>query len=168
MKQRKVLIIGSLSEEPSEEKLQFLQEFIFGLLDRGCKVVNSNGRLLGQYVTANVVRYAVQKKFPVTLDSYMMQYVPMIKEVFPKCYSDRDVLASYLRSDFFAFADTVVVIGGGDGTAKEVDLFYKKFQSLEKQAYFLPFFGGHADSNLGALKFSECESAKEVLGVILD
>lgn len=160
---KNVLFIGSLEEEPSEEKLRFLQNLVNGLLDAGCHIVNSNGKLLGQYITAAVIRYVSKKDAEIS--SFMTQYVPLQHALFPVCFHDREFLSYWSQMEFIRRADEIIVIGGGSGTAKEVKMAQNDF--VEKSFSFLPHFGGFAGTCSECLAFSQSLCVDDVLSLIL-
>jgi hypothetical protein len=133
-----VLIIGSLQEEPTERQLNFLTNLVFALLDMGFIINNSNGKLLGQYITAAVLRYAVHKH-RIYLQLFR-QFVPLQRSLFPKCMDDFGKLSLLHKEEMISKSDYVISIGGGTGTAYEVELA----KASNKIVSFVPHFGGYS------------------------
>jgi hypothetical protein len=133
-----VLIIGSLQKEPIKEELIFLDKLVAGLLDMGFIINNSNGPLLGQYITAAVLRYAVRNgRIYLGLTR---QFVPLQRSLFPKSMDDFGSLSLLHKEEMIAKSDFVISIGGCTGTAYEVELA----KASNKIVSFVPHFGGYS------------------------
>ncbi|MEI6426296.1 MAG: hypothetical protein WCO66_02980 [Candidatus Absconditabacteria bacterium] len=133
-----VLIIGSLQQEPTEKQLKFLDSLVAGLLEMGFIINNSNGQLLGQYITAAVLRYALGNgRIYLGL---VRQFVPLQRSLFPKCMDDFGSLSLLHKEEMISKSDFVISIGGCTGTAYEVELAKAKNKIIS----FVPQFGGYS------------------------